>query len=1043
MTTRRARAFSSVDVLGLGLVAWSVVSCGQQPVVVPSRTLDRPTDMAFVCLQATPAGAASLVTARPANACPTAPQQGDARSQFFAPRTTAAVGLITNSARGELGAVDFDRKRVVDLDEAVPGFTMLPVGQLPESVAVSSDGCKALTANRGSCDLSVVDNTRLLANLFDEGEPSTGRGPVVNDVSVITDSGPLRARPGTVAFVPEPTAALSGAVNACQIAGSLALGQDDVRPWQAVVTFPTCGLVALVDVPTGRLVDSVYVRPDGVVPAGTNPECPAECGGPVASGPDASPGTDAALDGDAAFGGEATPGRVRVEALSFLPYLAPTDGRAAQRLYVGGRNADLLVPLEVEDGRRLVAPRPPLLLAEGAGGVLRVRPSVDPFQPPETPWVGDLGRFVYVVTGDGTVRVVDVSAALAGTGRETECDANVDTAVWAQNPTLPKGCALVALGLPRVIGARGPGLASPPLAAGVDLPRPAAVDVAFFAASPGVPESEVGRGLNGAFALVMLSNGDLVVVNVDSGQLVSLDPAVPPTKPPAHSIRNGLNFVTLERGGGRPRVQGQPTYGLSTNDLPFATRPQLSRTLVPRIETFPGVEDPYCSPLAALGTPVDIAACFPRPNETVGQSWAIIWEGTLPGTRRVTGRFLPPPAASPAAVGLWDDAGATFCAAGVEGDDRLQLIGCEVDTDCGSAEVYRCVPSVAGASGLCARREMAAAVEANCQSFLLSRRRYLVLEARPQQLVLGLALDELPRPSLLADPTVPGGARPGPCASDADCRPPGAPEGYVCTAATPGSGPRCLMPCSDSPCRPGFVCETVEGGARFCAEAPAFVDPICLAESSVYRVQAGQSFLVQGSFSPRIETSVETAGVCQAKLTRDSRAVNRIPFAAAACSTPPGPTWQALRQAPNAMNGWPNPCLYVGTNADAAQVGDDPAALHVKALFENADARFILTNLEQPFGDGANVAFTVRGGFSPDAVIVGSTFPEIAVPTRLLRGPGLVPAARNDTGTAVYPYVYMVDSGRVGSNQRGQILRIDTRRAGFDTARSSNSFEVQ
>jgi hypothetical protein len=175
------------------IVAVAAVSggCGQETIIVPSRTLDRPTDLAFLCLRSssTSLGGRSHVSAVPMSECSASPlKEGDVRDPDSPSRNLGLFGLVTNSARGELGAVDFDKNRMVDLDTAIPGFNMLPVGQLPESVAVSSDGCKAVSANRGSCDISLVDSSRLLAGVFASADPVTGPGAVATRLPILTDS---------------------------------------------------------------------------------------------------------------------------------------------------------------------------------------------------------------------------------------------------------------------------------------------------------------------------------------------------------------------------------------------------------------------------------------------------------------------------------------------------------------------------------------------------------------------------------------------------------------------------------------------------------------------------------------------------------------------------------------------------------------------------------------------------------------------------------------------------------------------------------------
>lgn len=1021
----KAAAFAAAALVALA-------NCGQEPAVIPSRTLERPTDLSFVCMHASSVGGRPVVTATTMGVCTDPLPAGESRDATSEARTMGLMGVIANSARGELGAVDFDRNRMVDLDPAVPGYNMLPVGQLPEALSVSPDGCKTVTANRGSCDVSLVDNSRLFAGVFNNANAVTGPGSVSTRLAVLTDGGPLRSRPGEIAFLPGPTSA--AATKSCQLTGSV--GADGaVKPWRAVITFPSCGLVGLVEFPSGRLINSAYVKASGLEPAGTNPQCPVDCGAiDVAANPVVP---DAGLPQEDA--GAVAMGRLAVEALTFLPYVADATPEGGQTLYLGARDADTVLPVRATNDGRLVQARAPLRLAEQPAGVFRLRASVQPFAPTDRAFVGGgQGKFLYAVVGDGSVRVINLAPAEVG-GLEVECDANIDTKALATGGLDPR-CVPVGSGLPRTLRARGPGIQVPPLAAGPDLLPPHAVDVTFFEAKPAANADSTGSAYKGAYAYVLLSNSDILVVNVFTQQEVELTPGAS-ALPFSHSLRNALSFVELDKGGKRPRVTNPPTASVGNSDLPFALRPNLSRDLIPRVEgysTLPeGAREPdkYCSP----ELPGVVYACFDRPEEAVPQTWAVVWEGTLPGAGRATGRLAN--RSMPNTVGVWEDVGAAFCASGVQAGDVIRLDGCGVDADCGDPDDFRCVPSVAGVSGLCTRKTDEAAFRQSvaCQRLLKSRRRYEVAYAGPKELGLALKLQELPRPSVST------------CTKNEDCA--AGNTRFECLEPVAGQGARCVVPCMvDANCDAGFVCESAGDPARgLCVEAP-LPDPLCMAETTAYEVQAGKSFLVRGTFTPSFATTVDVNGLCQPLASRNPRFANRIPLSAPHCANVPDPapgvklTSQLLRQSPAAEGVAGNPCLFVAPNFDETAL-TDPAIkgqLHVHALFENPEVRFVVTNLEQNFGDGATLQFTVRGGFRPDQIVTNIQ-PQIAVPAMFLTGPTFVPANKDDdkASPAVFPYVYMVDAGLLGSSQRGQILRIDTRRAAYDVSVSARPFQIR
>jgi hypothetical protein len=92
---------------------------------------------------------------------------------------------------------------------------------------------------------------------------------------------------------------------------------------QAVVTFPGCDLVALIDLNTGVILSSTRMRVDGTLEdAGANPVCSAEC-------PGGGPATDAAPATDGGAGGGSN--RIGVTALAIHPETAwPTSAPTAR-----------------------------------------------------------------------------------------------------------------------------------------------------------------------------------------------------------------------------------------------------------------------------------------------------------------------------------------------------------------------------------------------------------------------------------------------------------------------------------------------------------------------------------------------------------------------------------------------------------------------------------------------------------------------------------------------------------------------------------------
>jgi len=103
----------------------ALVACGQDPTRVTPATFERPGGIAFVCVDTE----TSTLVVRELCAGVT----GTTDERY------ALVGLVTQTASGEVGAIDFRVRRVVDADARVPGFTFTRVGEFPSAIAVAPD----------------------------------------------------------------------------------------------------------------------------------------------------------------------------------------------------------------------------------------------------------------------------------------------------------------------------------------------------------------------------------------------------------------------------------------------------------------------------------------------------------------------------------------------------------------------------------------------------------------------------------------------------------------------------------------------------------------------------------------------------------------------------------------------------------------------------------------------------------------------------------------------------------------------------------------
>ena len=1078
----RSRIVPTIVLAGL------LSGCSAAPTVIPARNLERPGDMGFVCL-AIDSDTLTL-SGRPMRVCHPPGQRDPAiQPAGTSSRQLGTFALVTNTARGEMAAVDIDKGRLIDLDPGVFGFNMVPVGSMPESLAASPDGCWVASANRDSCDLGLVDPSRLLASLFSPAVPATGTGSPITHVAPHTKSGrPLNASPKEILFLlPQASPGL------CQ--------PDQAPP--ALVTFPSCDLVALLDMPSGTIKDSVFIRPDSVIPAGAEPRCPTDCT-PV-SVPDAGdPADDAAGSADA---GGAAPGetdagtgsRLGVGAMALLP--------DSSRVYVGASAAnDFLTALDIVDGAFVIpAGGGRIALDPGAIGIDHLRLSVDPFKitldadgnpvNSQGSFVDARGRFLYAFARDGSVRVVNVEVR-----PEQECDVNVEP----DRAKLPAntGCFPVNPAARRPL-ADGPGIHIPTLSvrtAAPPIPRDIAV-VDLQVSAAGISKNP--QALSGQFAFLLASNDAVYILNLApttlvGGQVVNEDNTL------THSFREirSTNQYTADT------LALSSTPPLRTpvlSDLLFPTTPILSSVGGPRLEE---VENDSTPPVRgnSVNTTVNYWANAPYQATYVSRAFTIAWEAALPGTARSSGK-LEDPATAGSPAGALDDLGADFCAKGVLTGDLVVLPGCTADTDCSPQDSFACHQPIGGATGLCLPKTARQDVVERCTRFMGSRRRYEVLAAAPTHLTLGLHLDEVPKTALNRE-----------AGDDADCQP---------TAAHRASGTqsgfqwkqvwasenfkRCVKTCgqatatgapasdaeNDRDCRPGFVCAQVPGSLgpvlpndtapRYCVEAPP-LDLACWPQpSNRYHVNAGTSFLITGSSLPDLKTTTVINEQCQLDPNRNPALADRIPLSAPACTTidgvvpidnitrfagaatntevalfgqatPPSPAasdpeGRGTPAAPkppysSVAPPGPNPCLYQDLSYDdlasvavAPSVGSaDGGAGNrapkkpVKAVFQNPQLRFVLTNLDQYGGDSLTTGLNFIGGFIPATVVVPSYDIALTQPLRIFTGPSKLlesPLNTDPTSQISYPYLYVLDQGRTAltPNSRGQIVRINARKS--------------
>ncbi|MBK8482722.1 MAG: hypothetical protein IPL40_16415 [Proteobacteria bacterium] len=881
---------------GLGLL---LGACGSDPVRTTTLNLGRPSALALACMGRASAGGGPV--AQPLGQCAAATSASSAaQSSLF--------GLVANGSRGDVAlfVTTTVQESLLDLD-ANAGFGMVPVGAQPTDLQASQDGCRAVTANEGSCDLAVLD----VPGLVRAACASTVRQPaeltrvcpttaaasttVVRRVIPRTAAGALLARPHELRLVPEAGERRDPAAGEGQHCASDA-------PLRAYVTFPACGLVAEIDLVTGLLLQGLVLTPGGFELT-TEPRCPRECSphgaglgrvdaGAAASGdgrvgPRADAGvavgdqgvTDSRVVGGGQIGGDggledsgardggmadAAPGTdsgLAVAAAVLPTSLALTeDGR---RLFVSSAGAAFLSVVDVGADGRFSTPRRIVLEGPGAQTTrLRLSPPTRRF-----------GRFVYAIARDHTVRAISVE-------RERECEMNLDLVRLDEAlPIAQAGCFVSAEGPPRRPLASGPGLAIGRL-----VPRDVAFVQALRASDTTASTTSNATGplvtpLVGTFALVAYSDGSVVVVDLEDDNYVDAAAGTVSRLHLPHRLRNqeqGLADVG-------PSAQVATISGVGSGGVPVVVNTLGARELANQGIT------------------------LRAPGDAVAAEWRMIYEPAL--LARVSGQLLLRDAEF-----LLDDRGIDLCALGVHGreeedgrlrqhGDILALLGCRDDNDCPSAQLCRKPVAQQTDTGLCLDRDRQDEQFRQCSPWLRGVREFLVREARAGEVVL----DALP---VERQPVVKQALQPaGGCRDDGDCAPdfscaiedralPERPELSLsrgeCFRA--GCAPEASPPVS---CAEGELCALpLHGGPRVCTGAPPPIDPLPgeAARSCAVDADCRPAAAETGRACQRASDCPDTASECRrvSSEARDKTCVDR----GWRCSQLPGLAGRCLRPSP-------------------------------------------------------------------------------------------------------------------------------------------------
>ncbi|MBI4508608.1 MAG: hypothetical protein HY698_03155 [Deltaproteobacteria bacterium] len=820
------RSDFGMTAIGAATCFFLAAACSQEVPQAFSPQLDRPVDVAFGCLSTE--GDAG-VRAVPLSQCR---GSGSADAGVDAGAPAPHVAFVVESARGTVSVASLSSAAILDSDTLIPGVNGIPVGLHPVGIATSSNGCFAVTANWGSCDLGVVD---VLAAV--QKRPSA-----VRRAEIRTPRGRLAARPAAIVAWRDPAADDASSCDAG--AGVL------------YVAFPRCRLVAAVQ--DGEVVAGIRFSPTGasVVPP-SDVACEIECAELGEGAATSAPGAKGALEPS-------------VLALS-------ADG---SRLFVaGGNRPDIqVVPLAsgLPSGDSLPSP----LSLEGAVGIRRlaVSPEIEMGNGGE----GGTFQFLYAVGRDAAVHVADVRPGTSPAECETQADPR---SLRAVRDVATLACVPIRdVRYPRRADARGPGVRLP------DGATP--LDVAFFTASEELStdgnEGYEARALKGTFGLISAQHprrgGIVYYVNIDDENYSDVENAAfkgdtDIVLATPHALRDGLNrplFNPSCSAAEPPSTTKVDPVRLAGNKVnrefpeeqqgeiarrPWlvfgdaTTTPQASR-LLPLLHRVKCPDQENVTWSLGGNAPHEVREdAFPdiarvldydfddprmaRPNER----WTVRWQGAFAvgvgAEVRPEGETM-----------TFKDPSGPFCEQGIEENDIVELVGCDADTDCAVGEICQVFPGAPdGVNGrLCLPKARANELSITCKELLTTVRRYTAVEVKQDEMVL------VPRP------VAPGWSPLPECVDDTQCsdiylgekkaletadgRGLVLPEySWGCLAdATFGGKRKCVMTCNaTSECAPSTAC--VQGR---CVLGP--IPPSeCLSSVQRYAVRSGDAFTVLSS----------------------------------------------------------------------------------------------------------------------------------------------------------------------------------------------------
>lgn len=552
--------------------------CSAEPVTVRTRAFQHPTNVDFVCFDVQPDTPGVSAVAVPLSSC-----AGD-DDRF------ALHALVTQKGRGEVAAVDLDGDEILDSDARVPGFTFVPVGEIPVDIVVpAGDPTRTYVADLGSMDVRVV--------------------PTDVFRSMMSATAPVGL--ASIPLASPPT--------------DLALSPDERRLF---VALPDEGAIAEID---------LTMVGDAMAPAPTLLALGTEVPAPVPAEPEETPyckvcpsdrvSTDDGpvlvpcremLSAYPVEGGARQPFAPREPAAAGMEprpthmVVVPGHDDVPSRLLVADRALPVVHVINLDDP---AAAEPPIVV-----GVPTEQLAITPKVPATIDAREATEQFLYAIDAtDGSVLVV----------RYDETDPSASAVL----PVSVRGDAdrLDLTSPARVIEVLTPGYA------------PDAVDAALCVpGSEEAADASPGR-LRGVFLAAGLTDGSVAIVDVYDLDAPCRGGAVCES-PPNDDDRQ----VFIQRH--RPRIGSFVTLGMTLTTAPAVTANGDTFTVEPggatggevapdlaAVECGPFQTRVYPFPDGGGAEPLVCALADPWAART--ETWTVTWEGALPGTNGGRGRL--------------------------------------------------------------------------------------------------------------------------------------------------------------------------------------------------------------------------------------------------------------------------------------------------------------------------------------------------------------------------------------------------------------------